>query len=71
MFKKLIEALTTESMFRRTYRELSALSDHELRDIGISRGDIYSVSKDAERMTEKKETATRKHSVYRLFEVHP
>ena len=71
MFKKIIKALTTESMFRKTYRELSALSDHELRDIGIGRGDIYSVAREAELMAEKKENAIKKHSVYRLFEVHP
>jgi len=30
--------------YKRTVKELSALSDHELRDIGISRGMIHSVA---------------------------
>jgi uncharacterized protein YjiS (DUF1127 family) len=29
---------------RQTIQDLSALSDAELRDIGISRGDIYSIA---------------------------
>ena len=70
MFRKLFKSLTAESMFSKTYRELSALSDKELRDIGLHRGDIYTVAKDAERMAAKEEVA-KKHSGYRLFEVHP
>jgi uncharacterized protein YjiS (DUF1127 family) len=30
--------------YRRTIAELRSLSDYELRDIGISRGDIYEVA---------------------------
>ncbi|MHA6347249.1 DUF1127 domain-containing protein [Roseivivax sp. CAU 1761] len=30
---------------RRTVRALSALSDHELNDIGLSRGDIHRVAR--------------------------
>ena len=71
MFRKLFKSLTAESMFSKTYRELSALSDKELRDIGLHRGDIYTVAKDAERMAAKKEEVAKKHSGYRLFEVHP
>ena len=33
--------------YNRTVRELSALSDFELRDIGISRGMIHSVAMEA------------------------
>ena len=29
---------------QKTYKELSALSDRELSDIGINRGDIYRIS---------------------------
>ena len=29
---------------KQTYNELSKLSDKELRDIGISRGDIYTIA---------------------------
>ena len=32
---------------RDTMKELSALSNHELNDIGLSRGDIYSVAHDS------------------------
>tara|TARA_E500000178_G_scaffold344949_1_gene394033 strand:+ start:23148 stop:23381 length:234 start_codon:yes stop_codon:yes gene_type:complete len=32
---------------KQTMNELSALSDKELKDIGISRGEIYSKAKDA------------------------
>jgi uncharacterized protein YjiS (DUF1127 family) len=30
--------------YRRTIAELRALSDYELRDIGISRGEIYEIA---------------------------
>ena len=30
---------------RRTYKELSSLTDYELCDIGISRGEIYDISR--------------------------
>lgn len=33
--------------FRKTYNELDQLSDRELRDIGLSRGDIARVAMDA------------------------
>ena len=43
-FKRLVEKLERQSKVRSTIKELSALTDHELRDIGISRGDIYSIA---------------------------
>ena len=46
-FKKLNAKLTYSSKVRATIKELSALSDHELRDIGISRGDIYAIAHEA------------------------
>ena len=33
-----------KAMERRTYKELQNLSDHELRDLGIGRSDIRSIS---------------------------
>jgi len=33
-----------KAMERRTYKELQKLSDHELRDLGIGRSDIRSIS---------------------------
>lgn len=35
------------AQYKRTVRELSQLTDHELRDIGISRGMIHSVAMEA------------------------
>ena len=35
------------SRVRSTIKELSQLSDAELRDIGISRGDIYAIAHEA------------------------
>jgi uncharacterized protein YjiS (DUF1127 family) len=31
--------------YRQTVRELSALSNRELSDLGLSRGDIYSIAR--------------------------
>ena len=46
-FKKLSAKLVHQSKVRATIKELSKLSDKELRDIGLSRGDIYSVAHEA------------------------
>ena len=46
-FKKLDAKLTHQSNVRATIKELSALSDAELRDIGITRGDIYAIAHEA------------------------
>ena len=40
------EAVALAQVRRSTIKELSKLSDRELRDIGISRGDIYSIAYD-------------------------
>lgn len=43
-----VRAATSRSrMYARTTRELSALSDHELADIGISRGEIRFIAREA------------------------
>ncbi len=51
MINKLIATLTNirntidyNKKVRQTIRELSALSNHELNDIGISRGEIYHIA---------------------------
>ena len=46
-FKKLDAKLTHQSKVRATIKELSKLSDAELRDIGIGRGDIYAIANEA------------------------
>jgi uncharacterized protein YjiS (DUF1127 family) len=38
--------LKRQEKLRRTVRELAALSDRELSDIGLSRCDIYNVAKE-------------------------
>ena len=46
-FKKIDAKLTHQSKVRSTIKELSKLSDAELRDIGITRGDIYSIANES------------------------
>lgn len=46
-FKRLAARLVHQSKVNATIKELSALSDAELRDIGLNRGDIYSIAHEA------------------------
>jgi len=46
MFKQFRNALAVHARRRRTYQELSRLSDRELNDIGIARGEIRRVLND-------------------------
>lgn len=70
MFKKFFKSLKDVSMYRRTYNELSSLSDYELRDIGVSRGEIHDIAKEAQREFDKKSATP--NATYKLgFEVHP
>jgi uncharacterized protein YjiS (DUF1127 family) len=43
--KTISEKLNARRRYREAIRELSKLSDHELSDIGISRGDIEYVAR--------------------------
>lgn len=43
-FRKLRQDYILHKNIRDTIKELSSLSDAELRDIGLSRGDIWSVA---------------------------
>jgi len=43
-FKKLSAQLEHNRKVRSTIKELSKLSDRELNDIGIARGDIYAIA---------------------------
>jgi uncharacterized protein YjiS (DUF1127 family) len=43
--KTVTEKLKAWSRYREAIRQLSQLSDHELSDIGIGRGDIEAVAK--------------------------
>ena len=44
-FKTISEKLTAWRRYRAAMRELSQLSDHDLSDIGIGRGDIEYVAR--------------------------
>jgi uncharacterized protein YjiS (DUF1127 family) len=43
-FKKLYAKHQERAMIKRTIKELSRLSDRELNDMGLARGDIWSVA---------------------------
>ena len=43
-FKRLNANLKRRALINRTIKELSALSDRELNDMGLARGDIWSVA---------------------------
>ena len=44
-FKSLIKKIAQRRLARTTQIELSRLTDHELNDLGISRGEISSIAK--------------------------
>ena len=46
-FKKLNAKLSHQSKVRATIKELNRLSNAELRDIGITRGDIYAIANES------------------------
>lgn len=54
-FSKLADMAEAGSAIRQTERELSRLSDYELADIGLSRGDIYHISRSKPVVTDCKE----------------
>lgn len=43
-FKKIRKEMKRNAEIRSTIKQLSALSDRELNDMGLARGDIYSVA---------------------------
>lgn len=45
-FESIAIKLKKASIARKTYRELNGLSNAELKDIGINRGDIRAISQD-------------------------
>lgn len=47
VFASVKEALARNAVYKKTVRELSSLSDHELSDIGIARCDIYAIARQA------------------------
>ena len=54
-FSKLVDMAEAGSAIRQTERELSRLSDYELADIGLSRGDIYHIARSKPVITDCKE----------------
>jgi len=71
MFKYIKTLFADRAMFNKTYNELSNLTDYELNDIGLSRGEIYTVAKEAQQMADVKFNAEFKPSTRTLLEVHP
>ena len=53
--KRLFGMTPEQKLARRTIKELSALSDYELNDLGISRGEIYWFANEPVRELIKKE----------------
>jgi uncharacterized protein YjiS (DUF1127 family) len=49
LIKKLIDKLDERAGYNQTIKELNSLSDRELSDIGISRGDIVRIAKGGSR----------------------
>ncbi|SHM70994.1 DUF1127 domain-containing protein [Roseibium suaedae] len=49
MFTNVARKYQSWKRFRNTYDELSQLSNRELSDLGISRGDIMSLARNASR----------------------
>lgn len=47
-FRIFRQARATKRMIKETERELGKLSDYDLADIGITRGDIYSIARSNE-----------------------
>jgi len=56
-FSKLNANMKRERLARQTIKELSALSDKELNDIGIARGEIWSIAHDLEELQNPKAQA--------------
>ena len=59
-FKKLQANHRRERLARQTIKELSALTDHELNDLGIARGEIWSIAYELDDNYERKENANLK-----------
>ena len=45
LFRSFLRYRTNQAAIRQTIRELNMLTDRELADIGMCRGDIYSVAR--------------------------
>ena len=54
-FKRLFGMTPEQKLAKRTMKELGALSDHDLNDIGISRGEIHWLANEPVRELIKKE----------------
>lgn len=70
MFKRFFKTLAAETAYARTYKELNALSDYDLRDIGICRGEIHDIAKRCQEEANANAKSDFK-AEHRLFEVHP
>ena len=55
-FKNLNAKIQHQRQIRRTMNELSSLSDHALKDMGIARCDIYSIARGDETLNRSVKT---------------
>lgn len=62
LFKTLKQQIEYSRKVNRTMKELSSLSDHELNDIGLSRGDIYGVAREDATLERVRRTAVDENS---------
>ena len=53
LFKDYLKYRARQAQIKQTIRELQALTDHELNDIGFARGDIVSVARGDKDMKKK------------------
>jgi uncharacterized protein YjiS (DUF1127 family) len=47
MISAFINWLNKKAIYRRTFRDLSIMTDRELYDLGFTRGDIHSIAYEA------------------------
>lgn len=55
-FKKLFGLTPEQKLAKRTIKELSSLTDHELSDLGIGRSEIHWIAYEPVRELEKKDS---------------
>ena len=62
LFKALKQQIEYHRKINQTMKELSSLSDRELNDIGLTRGDIYGVAREDDTLERVRRTAADENS---------